>query len=202
MDQISELTTFDNFCDLLVSCGALNSPAELHGVLCGKLCGGVEFNEQKWQEVAQEFLDLMEQPGLEVKHQIAILLQSTQAQLDSGNYDLQPYLPEDDSDLDQRLQALSEWCQGFLSGFTSANIDPNTQFPGHHADALRDLAAIVQVGVDENEDELVEQQEANYFELVEYVRVVAMSFYEDRPRTTPPSSQRENAESTLKPSLH
>ncbi|MFT6791470.1 MAG: yecA family protein, partial [Cellvibrionaceae bacterium] len=194
VSQTSDLLAFDDFCDLLLPSGALNSPAELHGLLCGKLCGGAQHSEEKWQKLAWELLDTTEPPDPEALEQTMTLLKTTQDQLGSRDYHLQPYLPEDDSDLDQRVEALSQWCHGFLSGFGSAGIDPNTQFSSLHADALRDLAAIVQATVDNSDNESPEKQETNYFELVEYVRMVAMSFYEDHQLATVKPVQTKSAD--------
>ena len=167
--------SFDDFCNLLVPYGALNSPSELHGLLCGKLCGGAKLNRDQWLQSAWELLDVVDTPDGAANDEVANLLDVTQAQLDSGNYDMQLLLPEEDVDLDQRTIALSQWCHGFLSGFGTAGIDPDKRFSSDNADALRDMAAIVQAAVADDEDE--EDQEAGYYELVEYVRMVAMNFY-------------------------
>lgn len=167
--------SFDDYCNLLLPFGALNSPSELHGLLCGKLCGGARLSGDEWLQSAWEFLEVTETPDGQANDEVANLMKVTLAQLDSGNYDFQLMLPDDDTDLEQRTQALSEWCHGFLGGFGSAGIDPEAKFSSDNADALRDMAAIVQAAVDDEQEE--EDQEADYFDLVEYVRVVAMNFY-------------------------
>ncbi|MGH1486761.1 MAG: UPF0149 family protein [Cellvibrionaceae bacterium] len=182
-EHISETLSFDDFCELLIPLGALNSPAELHGLLCGKLCGGASLNINEWLSAAWDLLDIAGQPDGQAQEYVTTLYNITQAQLVSGDYDLQPFLPDDDSELEQRTQALSQWCHGFLAGFGSAGIDPNAEFSGDQADSLRDMAAIVQVTIDgdleseEGRDE--DQQEADFIELIEYVRIIAMNFYED-----------------------
>ena len=180
MSISAKLLPFDEFCELLLPLGVLNSPAELHGSLCGKLCGGARLDEDQWQQAAWDLLDAADAPSAEACEQVGYLYQQTKQQLDSHDYDLQPYLPDDDAELEIRLQTLSQWCHGFLTGFGSAGIDPNTQISSDHADALRDLAAIVQVGMDPDEEQSKDEQEADYMELVEYVRIVAMNFYEDQ----------------------
>lgn len=166
---------FDDFCNLLMPYGAINSPAELHGLLCGKLCGGVRLDHDAWLQIAWEFLDLTDTPDGQAQDEVAMLLDATMAQLNSGMYDMQLLLPENDTDLDQRTQALSEWCHGFLSGFGTAGIDPDQTFTSDAADALRDMAAIVQAAVTDDEEE--DEQEESYSDLIEYVRMAAMHFY-------------------------
>lgn len=182
-----ECLSFDDYCNLLIPYGALNSPSELHGLLCGKLCGGARLDLDQWLNAAWELLDVTETPDGPANDEVARLLEITTAQLNSDNYDMQLMLPDDDTDLEQRTMALSQWCHGFLTGFGSAGIDPNQTFAKDNADALRDMAAIVQAAVSDDEDE--EEQEQGYYDLVEYVRMVAMNFYvehqinDDEPTT-------------------
>lgn len=167
--------SFDDFCDLLVPYGALNSPSELHGLLCGKLCGGAKLTRDEWLQAAWELLDVVDTPDGQANDEVMVLYDVTLAQLESDKYDMQLMLPEQDVDLDQRTAALSQWCHGFLTGFGSAGIDPDQKFSSDHADALRDMAAVVQAVVTDDDSE--EEQEEGFYELVEYVRVVAMNFY-------------------------
>jgi len=176
---------FDDFCELLIPYGALNSPAELHGTLCGKLCGGANMNQEQWRSMAIESLDLAEQANTELLEQVDALYNSTKAQLESGDYNLALLLPDDDNDLEQQTQALAQWCNGFLLGFGSAGIDPDSQFSSENADALRDFASIVQAEIDEELDE--DEQEGDFIELVEYVRIVALNFFEEYKAIDPQS---------------
>ena len=173
------LMNFDDFCDVLIPLGALNSPSELHGLLCGKLCGGASLTSDQWLNSAWELLDIVGEPNVDIQEPVIAMYTITQAQLSSGDYDLQPYLPDDDSEMEQRTQALSQWCHGFLSGFGSAGIAADAEFTSDQADSLRDMASIVQVTVDEEVDRDEDEQESDYTALVEHIRIIAMNFYED-----------------------
>lgn len=195
--DVMDSLNFDDFCDLLIPLGALNSPAELHGLLCGKLCGGASLTVDQWLTVAWDLLDVAEQPDANAHDHVVSLYAITQAQLTSGDYDLQPFLPDDDAELEQRTQALSQWCHGFLAGFGSAGIDPNAEFSADQADALRDMAAIVQVTIDGDSDEEgrgEDEQEADFMELIEYVRVIAMNFYEDNLQADEDSDKKNTSD--------
>ena len=79
----------------------------------------------------------------------------------------------------------------FLVGFGAAGIDPDKTFSSDSAEALRDLAQIAQVS-SADPDDVVEDddQEADYVELSEYVRVVALTFYtEHNAMSTEKSAQ-------------
>jgi yecA family protein len=190
---------FDEFCELLMPLGTLNSPSELHGYFCGKLCGGAELSDDECLRSAWDLLDITEQPNPDIEEYVLALFKYSVEQLESGEYNLQPFLPDEDADLEQRTQALSQWCHGFLTGFGAAGIDPNKEFSSDQADALRDLAAIVQVTVDEEvEDQTSDQQESDFFQIVEYVRVIAMNFYEDNLQAKKPPQKSLSSDSDVK----
>ena len=170
---------------MLIPLGCLNSPAELHGFLCGKLCGGARLNRDECLRQAWDLLDVAGTPDTIANDYIFTLYNHTLNDLDKGDYSLQLFLPDDDTEIAVRAQALGQWAQGFLTGFGGAGIDPNTQFSSDNAEALRDLAKITQITSDSHDlstadGELLTQdgdQEADYFELTEYVRIVALTFY-------------------------
>lgn len=174
---MTDLLDFDAACDLLLPLGMLQGPSELHGFLSGQLCGGARLGAEHWWQKAKEMLDIDVDFDQESILYFAGLYQETLDVLKEDDYAFQLLLPDDESDLEQRVMAMSQWCHGFLIGFGSAGIDPNTAFSKDQADGLRDLAAIVQAGMDDELDE--DEQEADYIELVEYVRVLALNFFED-----------------------
>ncbi len=177
------LIRFEELNHLLVPLGALNSPSELHGMLCGKLCGGLRLTPQAWMEEALTFLDVITSeadgvvgdPEGHGQTAVARLYPVTLSQLEDSNYGFELLLPSDDADLAIRSTSLGEWCHGFLSGFGSAGLDPQTQFSPDAAEALRDLAAIVSIGDGVGE----EDAEADFTEIVEYVRMAAMTLFAD-----------------------
>ena len=172
--------TFDEFCDMLLPLSSLSSPSELHGFLCGKLCGGARLSHGECVQQAWDLLDVPENPDATFYDCISTLYDATLNDMSSGDYAFQPLLPDDDSEIAVRTQALAQWAQGFLIGFGAAGIDPNTEFSSDNADALRDLAKITQVAIADadllNEDN---DQESDYFELTEYVRIVALTLYSE-----------------------
>ena len=128
---------------------------------------------------------MAEKPDAMSNDCILTLYKNTLNNLSSGDYALQLFLPDDDTDIAERAQALGQWAHGFLIGFGAAGIDPQTQFSSDNAGALRDLAQIAQVTSADGDhldngghlSAADDSQEADYFELTEYVRIVALTFY-------------------------
>lgn len=164
--------TFDDLCTMLAPLGTINSPAELHGLLCGKLSGGAQLNETRWLLDAVEFLDFNQAPNENIRIALTSLYHTSVAQLRDG-FSLKLLLPEDDTELSQRTAALGQWCCGFLTGFGSAG-KAGRVMTEEAEDGLRDLAAIAHIAVEDSEDE---SDEADYMEVSEYVRMLAASLY-------------------------
>lgn len=182
-NDFEPLIPFEDLADLLLPLGCINGPAELHGMLCGLLCGGVRMEAADWLERAMEFLDVHNGAGMEVTEAVTDLYHITLAQFQRENYDLEIMVPGDDVDLDQRVLALSQWCHGFLSGLGSSGIDDNAELSPTSLEAIRDLSEIVQASIDDDiEDE--EEAENDYFSVGEYVRIAVLGLYSDVGQAT------------------
>jgi uncharacterized protein len=162
---------FDDLCNLIAPLGAINSPSELHGLLCGKCSGGAELTEIRWLLDAVEFLDFTQAPDERVREALTHLYHTSLQQLRDG-FGLKLMLPDDDTDLGQRTATLGQWCYGFLTGFGSAGKTDRV-LTEEAEDSLRDLAAISQIAVEDGD----ESDEADYMEVSEYVRQIAASLF-------------------------
>ena len=183
MSNVEPLISFEEMNHLLIPLGALNSPAELHGMLCGKLSGGQRLPANEWLAQALIFMDIItsEEEGVvgdpEGRGQAAMarLYPVTLAQLQDDQLGFQLLLPSDEVDLERRSQALGEWCHGFLTGFGSAGLAAGTKFSEESADCLRDLAAIAQIGDGAEEDE--GEAESHLAQIEEYVRMAVLTLF-------------------------
>lgn len=163
---------FDDLANLLAPLGTLNSPSELHGLLCGKLAGGAQLTEIKWLLDAVEFLDFTHAPDEKVRAALSTLFHATREQF-KNDFALKLMLPDDNTEMGERVAALGQWCHGFLTGFGSAEVSGKREINEEVEDTLRDLASIVQIQVDEGDTEA----EGDYMEVTEYVRMAANALY-------------------------
>jgi len=169
---MSELSnpSFDDLANELVTLGSNVSPAELHGVVVGSVCGGKRYTPSAWLQSAFKFLELpLTESGTHPK--IAELYSVGLEQLESNLFDLEILLPDDDVDMAQRVTALSDWCQGFLLGFGTSGVTGDTSLTAETTEALRDFAEFVQIDPEQAEDE------SDLMELVEYIRVAALTIF-------------------------
>ncbi|HEY9034811.1 MAG TPA: UPF0149 family protein [Pseudomonadales bacterium] len=166
---------FDEVGDLFVELRAHNSPAEMHGQLAGQLAAGKRMDYAQWLKEAREWIDTDASFTGAHEEILQFVYMATLTALADEQLGFYPLLPDDEQPIEQRLGCLGQWCQGFMAGF--ALVERNlTELPEIVNDALKDLAAIAQVGMNENED-WDESADEDYFQIVEYVRLAAMNIF-------------------------
>ncbi|MFK8040948.1 UPF0149 family protein [Congregibacter sp.] len=166
---------FDELANSLLEQGEMLSPAELHGCLCGLLGGGLRGGEEALLAELEQALDISLHGSL--ADAIGTLRSRAIESIGEGSFDFQPLLPDDELELPQRIEAMAQWCRGFLSGYAQARVKSEGQGQAvlpDSAEALRDFAAIAQAASDEEDEDSNAAEEA-YYELLEYLTVAAMN---------------------------
>lgn len=156
--------------------------SELHGLLSGVLSVCDAPTEQEWQLLLTElsFTEL-EPKALEIvteegEDMVAVLTD------DADSYQFMPLLPDDDHPLYERLMALKNWANGFLTGFgvTDSALRPEEN------NLFNDLAKIGALRIDAYDDALQgtdnAEGEVEYMELLEFVRMIPVSVSQGRVR--------------------
>ena len=91
-------------------------------------------------------------------------------------------LPDDESALAQRAEALALWCHGFLAGLVVGGVDlagDPSALPAEIDELVRDFAEISRAGLSEDEAAGKDQPDFALAELHEYVRVSAQIVFEE-----------------------
>ncbi len=152
--------------------GLATTAAELHGALGGWLAGGgADVAGWPGKVMAEESL-----PVPAGDDALERLRQETARQLEDRDFDFQLLLPGEDAPLNQRAEALFEWCRGFLGGFgLAAGQHPGLSEEGE--EALQDLAKLAQAAGQEFEGS--EDEESALAEIEEFVRVAVLLLHND-----------------------
>lgn len=146
-------------------------PSQVHGLICGILCGPSSKNAA-WEELVT---------GGEESPQTHKLLQSlydgSASQLKDFLFDFEMVLPPDSEPLPVRAEAMTVWCQGMLTGLKLVQVPIVGREASELTEAIDDLIEIAKM----NYDDVVanEEDEAAYVELVEYVRMAVIYIYQD-----------------------
>jgi uncharacterized protein YgfB (UPF0149 family) len=117
------------------------------------------------------------------------LYADTLGALRGGGMEFDLLIPEDEAPIEERIRALSLWCNGFLYGLgTTVAADP-ARLSTDAGEVVRDLTEITRAGVDAADG--AEENEAALAELVEFVRVGVQLVFEEagRQRLPPPSAR-------------
>lgn len=156
--------------------------SQVHGLVCGLLSGNPK-TTSAWEELVTGGKETPKAHEL-----LQSLYDQSAKQLGEMLFEFQLLLPSDEDELPHRAEALTLWCQGFLTGLKMAEVQIVGRKPSELTEAIDDMIEIAKM----NYEQVVasEEDEAAYTELVEYVRMAVILIYEElraNDNTAPPS---------------
>lgn len=171
---------YDLLDDVLMRMGS--GAAEAHGSLCGMLCADPAFDRGVWMG------EILEQAEAGEIDQARTLLEGVYEQstreLNDSALSFFPLLPDDEVPLEERVEALGRWCQGFLYGISIGGVSDQSALPEDSDEILRDFADIARGGFDVEDGAADEDA---YAEITEYVRMGVLLINEElQPVRKPP----------------
>lgn len=155
--------------------------AELQGALCGLLCVDANASRTDWYQVL--FEDFY--PEAQEKQDLQTLFDETLQSLNSHDFDFSLALPDDRMPLPSRLAAMAEWCQGLVYGLGVAGLKDDS-LSAEGQEYLADVIKIVQINTHDLEDS--DDDEANFEELAEYLRMGLLMIFTELQPTEPDNS--------------
>jgi uncharacterized protein YgfB (UPF0149 family) len=139
--------------------------SDLHGSLTGYICGGGRAGARGWLAA----LELETNPEVDLPHAaFARLYEDCAAWFDDPELGFEPLLPETDTALDARAEALVEWCRGFLGGLGLAGITGRARLSADADEILKDFATIAGSRFEYADSE---EDENALTEVIEFIRV-------------------------------
>lgn len=164
---------FDDIANQLLAEGAQQSPSQLHGGICGILAGAGPVHADDCVAAVAQALDLALHG--ELADSTLRLADVSRRAMEDAEFDFQLLLPDDEVEMEVRVQALADWCRGFLAGFALVLPNDRGGVNEETAEVLKDMAAIASAGYDEDADE--EDAEGDFFELTEYLRFACLNLF-------------------------
>ncbi|ODP98757.1 MULTISPECIES: UPF0149 family protein [Salinivibrio] len=148
------------------------TPAEMHGLIAGMLSGGMALEDGGWLTMLYDYTNQGMGWPTEAKTLAMQSYHQLKTQLTGDDLDLDIYVPDDEQvGVVARAEALVEWINAFLAGVGLIGKQ-GRQLSNDVTEALSDLKAIAQLGIDEDGDM---QEQAELLEQVcEHVRVCCM----------------------------
>ena len=171
------LPTFDDTETALRRANVLMDAPEVHGTLTGLMCGGKTTERNEWIEQTLADVDPGNAHVAECRRLLEQLWSETADALRGEALNFEPLLPDDDEDLQVRVDALLEWMRGFMLGIGLAEVEEFDKLPPDVSEVLKDMAEIAGGDLALGEDS--EEDEAAYMELAEYARVGAQLVHDE-----------------------
>ncbi len=153
---------FEDWTDVTIS--------EIHGLMTGLMTACNAPDEAGWATVLSELsFEALPEEALTLLTEEA---EDTVFQLKDKDdaYAFMPLVPDDEHDLYERVMALKQWANGFMTGFGISDC----RLTSEENEMLTDLAKIGAIRLEE-EDEF-EGGEESYLYIYEFARMVPVSF--------------------------
>ncbi|KAA9130805.1 UPF0149 family protein [Marinihelvus fidelis] len=177
------LPDFDH--TLALSHGNLDAAglSECHGVACGLLVRQPSSGADAFLGLL-DMLQITDQPGVALREALADLFTAAASQLADDDMGFVIWLPDDEESLEDRTEAIAQWCNGFLASIGAGDDGCLETLSDDAGEALADLKeiALAEVAVeyeDESGQAPVDDDEQAFAEIVEYIRVSVLILRED-----------------------
>lgn len=156
-----------------------HSAAQWHGLLCGLICAGRPVDTEVWFDCAMTFSGERGALPVETGAALKTVFERTRGQLSDtgGDMEFDLFLPDEDTPLELRADALKLWCEGFLYGLSAGGLARNMQLSADSNEFLRDVAEFCKLG--HIEDASTDSDEFYLLELIEYVRAGVLLLYDE-----------------------
>jgi hypothetical protein len=152
-----------------------SSGTRLHGALAGALCA--EAAGDGTAAAVAEALGIA--AGALALDALGAALAQVEARLLDAELGFTPLLPDDDAPLAERVGRLAEWCESFVDGFSSGG-GAGQRLSADASELLLDISAIAGELEPGSLAQGDEQDERDYVEIVEFLRVAALNLFGER----------------------
>ncbi len=164
------------FAKHLMENNVIATPSELHGHASGMIAVNNDIGVKEWTVLILEDYCFEGSDSIKLAPVFKALFDYAKDKLAVDNYTFNPLLPDDDDPLSDRLEALSSWCSSFLTGLAFAGLEADVNMHEDVHEFIVDLEKISKVDTFAEDSQ---GEEADYIELVEYVKAGAILVYQE-----------------------
>jgi yecA family protein len=160
----------------LRAAAAEGGASEAQGLLAGIICAGGKSDPALWlTHLLGE--NTLSAAANEVSEQLTGLHADILRQFNDDAFGFNLILPNDDTPLSVRTEALSQWCGGFLYGLALGGIREDAEMPANISEVMKDFYEIshARFAYETTDD----ADETAYMEIVEYVRMSVLLLHEE-----------------------
>jgi uncharacterized protein YgfB (UPF0149 family) len=166
---------FNLISDALRQLKSTNSASEAHGVMCGFICLGHRSDALSWwQFVAGEVPERVARENTQSQPLFELYRYSWQS-ITQMDHQFELLLPGEDVSLNDRAEALGDWCHGFLLGLGLAGLVLDNDIYQELRDALLHISEIS--NIDYDRIDVTDEEKLAFFEVREYMRFATLALY-------------------------
>ena len=146
---------------IVVQCDDELSAAQAHGMATGMLCANEQAQSVEW--LTELFLHAIPASD-EERATLVHLFEDTQSLLASDDFEFDLLLPGDEALLSEQVEALTDWCRGFLLGVGITHAASGLSREA--TEILKDIAEFTKLDTEAEGEE----DEGDFMEITEYMR--------------------------------
>lgn len=175
--KMMNIPNYDEVKNALATARNLVTPAELHGILCGLICAGL--NKLDADSVPETLmLELPEDTDTDaINSTLNTLFNNTQDQIKHFELDFQLLLPDDDTPLNERAYEFGKWCEGFMAGIGLSDVPHSYRDQDEVDDILHKLSEASKIQF--HDLAFSEEDEHIFTEVTEFVRLSVFAIYQE-----------------------
>jgi uncharacterized protein len=162
--------TYSDIQSLLERHDADLDAAEAQGIATGMLCLDERIAPDAWLQSLFQQSPALSDLDLRL---LTTLFQKTRALLLADAFEFDLFLPDDETMLSQQIEALRNWCRGFLFGVGTGSA--RAIWPGDSGEILKDIIEFTKIDI----QAYSEGDERALMEIHEYCRAAVMLFRDD-----------------------
>ena len=176
---MNKMIPYQPFAEHLKTIGVLASPSELHAQASAVLCVNKQTSFDQWLKNITEDYCVENPDDANLRHVMSAVFDYAKEQLAKDDYSYQLLLPQDEFNLAERIEVLSDWVSTFLSalgtaGFVSESLGAECK------EFIHDLDKIARI---DNTIEGLEAEELDFIEITEYIRSGILILYVEMNQT-------------------
>jgi len=173
---VTIMIPYKPFAQHLIDNKVIATPSELHGHASGMIVVNNDVDVEEWVELILEDYCFDSSDKNKLIPVLSALFDFSKDKINADNFTFSVLLPSDDNDLSYRLEALSTWCGSFLTGMAFAGLKSDKNMHDDVHEFIVDLEKISKVDYD---TEGSQGEEADFVELVEYVKAGTILLFEE-----------------------
>jgi uncharacterized protein len=154
--------TYETYNAIVVQSDAELSAAEAHGMAAGMLCVNEHTKSAQWLgELLHHAAPVIDEDEV----LLAQLFEETRRLMASEEFEFDLFLPDEEALLSERVEALKNWCRGFMFG-AGAGSDAASNWPDDAREILKDISEFTRLDTEAEGEE----DENALMEITEYLR--------------------------------